>query len=99
MADNGIEVFAAFTAKDGHQQELKTVLAAMAEEARSDAGCLRFDLLQNLEDDHDFMFAEMWESVEALADHRAMPYLNGYRDQRAPHLARKPVVRKWVPAD
>jgi quinol monooxygenase YgiN len=96
MEKGKIEVFGTFIAKDGHQEDLKAVLAEMAGEAKHDPGCLRFDLLQNPEDDKQFMFSELWESETALAEHLKMPYLPRYRERRTPFLAGGPEISKWT---
>ena len=95
MSKTEIAVFGTFTAKNGHQEDLKAVLAAMAGEAKNDPGCLRFDLLQNPENDNVFMFAEVRENEAAVAAHLNMPYLPKYREQRAPFVAAGPEVTKW----
>ena len=95
MEKGKIAVFGTFTAKDGHQEDLKEVLAEMAGEAKNDPGCLRFDLLQSPGNDRIFIFSELWENEAAVAGHLEMPYLPGYRARRAPFLAAGPEVTRW----
>ena len=99
MEKGKIAVFGTFTAKDGHEENLKSVLVEMAGEAKKDVGCLRFDLLQSPENNKIFMFSELWESETAVAEHLKMPYLLKYRERRAPFLAEGPEVTQWKVID
>jgi quinol monooxygenase YgiN len=95
MAEKKVVVLARFKARAGAQEQLKSILQQMAQEAANDRGCLRFDLVQNEKDDTLFMFSECWTSQQDLENHLKMPYISVYRDKRRPFLDGDPEVTTW----
>ena len=99
MSNTRVALFVTFKAKQGRQHDLKAALAEQAAASRNDAGCQILDLLQSVDDDHTFMFSEVWESEAALDAHRVLPYLAAYRERRTPLLAAEPTRTKWTVVD
>lgn len=46
----------------------------------NEPGCVHFDVNQDLADDHEFVFYELYESEEAVAAHRATPHFAAWRE-------------------
>ena len=91
-----ITVFAVFKSKPGSGEMLYEQLRAMADEARNDPGCLKFECKRSLDDDGSFLFHEEWASRADLENHQTMPYLAKYRKARAPFLDGDPMVSRWL---
>ncbi len=70
-------MIATFLAAPGREEELESVLRALLEPTRREAGCLRYDLLRSFPGvtPVEFVFVEEWASVEALDAHGKMPHL------------------------
>jgi quinol monooxygenase YgiN len=63
---------------------------------RAEAGCIQYDLMQNVEDPVDFTFYEEWASAEALAAHAASAHLARSRPLLDGHLAVPTDVRRYT---
>lgn len=50
-------------------QEVKDILVGLIEPTRREAGCILYELLQDLEDPAEFCFVEEWESGPHLEAH------------------------------
>lgn len=76
-----VHVIATFTAAPGREDELEKILLEMLAPTRSEAGCIRYDLLRSLKgvSPVEFTFVEEWESVQALDAHGRTPHLQGLR--------------------
>jgi quinol monooxygenase YgiN len=96
MAERELVVLARFKARDGAQEQLKSILRQMAREAANDKGCLRFELVQSKKDNALFMFSECWASQQDLENHLNMPYISLYRDKRRPFLDGDSEVTSWL---
>jgi quinol monooxygenase YgiN len=63
---------------------LEEFLAAIEENAERSAtdepGCLYFDVVQALDDDHHFVFYELYADEDAVAAHRAAPHFARWRE-------------------
>jgi len=69
--------------------ELRALLAGLVEPTRREAGCLRYVLLQDLEDPAVFFFSEEWESHAALDAHLASAHVAAALE-RIPDLLAEP---------
>src|SRR5688572_4030272 len=56
-------------------EELRTLLMKLLVPTREEPGCLRYDLLQNLQDPTDFTFVEEWRDEAAVAAHMTRPHV------------------------
>jgi quinol monooxygenase YgiN len=50
-------------------EKVRSVLIKLVEDARNDEGCLKFKLFENINDNSQFTFIEVWENEEAFEDH------------------------------
>jgi len=63
------------------QKQAEAGLRLLAEQTRSEPGCIRFEIRQNLKEPHKFTLWECWENRQALADHFEMPHTKAYLAQ------------------
>jgi quinol monooxygenase YgiN len=96
MTEKNITVMAKFKAKPGMETELEKIMKELANEARNDPGCLKFEVLQAKDDSVHFMYREVWASQKDIENHLAMSYLPVYREKRAPFLDGDPEVNSWI---
>ena len=82
-----VTVLALFKAKSGLEEEVKRELMALQGPARSEEGCINYDLHQSKENPSRFMFYENWKSQEDLDKHLQMPYLKAFREKAGDLLA------------
>ena len=67
-----------------------------AEHSENDEpGCLRFDVLQDSEDQHKFYYYEVYKDEAARMAHRETPHFKKYATESADMMA-SPVVRHMV---
>jgi len=66
-----------------HPDVVERLKPAMLENAASsvqEEGCLQFDVIVSQDDEHTFIFYEVYKNEEALASHRQTPHFLAYRD-------------------
>jgi quinol monooxygenase YgiN len=64
----------------GMLEEFTAAIATNAERSFADEpGCLYFDVVQDLADDHHFVFYELYSDEDAVAAHRAAPHFAQWR--------------------
>ena len=64
----------------GRLDEFTKAIATNAERSSTDEpGCLYFDVVQDLADDHHFLFYELYADEDAVAAHRAAPHFAQWR--------------------
>ena len=85
-------VTAIIRAKAGKETDLKQALVAMVAPTHREAGCLNYELHQDLEDPALFVFHENWTSKAHLDAHLASPHLNTFRAQADDLLAGPPKI-------
>ena len=68
MADK-ISVVAQIRAKSGHENEVRTMMAALPGPSRREDGCIRYDVLEDAHYPGSFFTYEEWESEAALEKH------------------------------
>lgn len=91
-----VRVVARVMSKPDSVEHVRTVLSAQVWPTRTEAGCLQYDLMQNVADPTDFTFYEEWESVEHLAAHAASAHLARSRPLLEGHLALATDVRRYT---
>jgi quinol monooxygenase YgiN len=96
MSAMRLMVTAIFKSKPGGEEQLYEQLCGLAEKARKDPGCLKFECKRNRDNKGVFMFHEEWQSQADLEHHLKMPYLVQYREARAPYLDGDPQVNFWL---
>lgn len=70
-----VRVVARLLARPDTVPQLRDVLTALLEPTRHEAGCLRYELLQNLADPTDFTFVEEWRTQQDVAQHMKTPHV------------------------
>ena len=89
--------------KPEHAAEFLEVVRHDAEHSENDeAGCLRFDVLQDRDDPNRFYFYEVYRDEAAFAAHRETPHFKFYFEKTQPWLASPPERRfgkNLIPAD
>jgi quinol monooxygenase YgiN len=78
-----VVVVAHFTAQQGKEGELLDLLHSLLEPTRKEAGCIRYELNQEIENPRAFTFAEKFASREAFDAHVKMPYVARFAEQSA----------------
>ena len=69
MSKTTLRVVARLAAFPDKVAELKSLLLSIIEPTRKEAGCIKYELLQNQADPTDFTFVEEWESADLLELH------------------------------
>jgi len=67
MRTQQVQVLGRVIALPDKVEQLGVILRGLVEPSRTHAGCLRYELTQNLANPTEFVFVEVWES-EALLD-------------------------------
>lgn len=81
MSSTTVHLIVPFHAKAGCEQALADVLAGLIEPTRAEAGCIRYELLQGVEDPAKLFFVEEWQDEDALEAHRNSPHLQAAVEQ------------------
>jgi quinol monooxygenase YgiN len=68
-----------FTVKKGFIEDVKRALINILEPTRDEAGCLLYELHQDLNDPSIFMFYEVWETVDHWKAHDHQPHIEAFR--------------------
>ena len=82
-----IHIIARFTAKPESVAALRTLLVGMLAPTRQEAGCIRYELLNNRNDPTDFTFVEEWADQAAIDAHMQTPHLKAVLVDSAPLVA------------
>jgi quinol monooxygenase YgiN len=89
--------------KPEHVSEFLEVVRYDAERSEEDEpGCLRFDVIQDLEDPSRFFFYEVYRDEAAMEAHRETPHFKFYVEKGRPWLAAPPerrVGKNVIPSD
>ena len=90
-----VVVVAQIRAREEFIKEVERASLQLIAPARSEEGCLNYDLHRNADDPALFMFHETWASREALDRHLRMPYLDGFDEQTEGMLAAEVEITFW----
>lgn len=71
-------VIAVLKCKTEHIETVKKGLQGLVAPTLQEAGCLKYDLHQDLEDPNTFIFVEEWESAEHLKQHGASDHIKAF---------------------
>jgi quinol monooxygenase YgiN len=77
---------AEFRAKEGKTEELLDALHRLMEPTHKEAGCIRYELNQRVDDPRWITFIEKWKDRKIFDEHCAMPYITDYFDNVRPGL-------------
>jgi quinol monooxygenase YgiN len=90
-----LHVIALIKAKPEHADTVREVLLGYIEPTRAEAGCLVYELLQNIADASQFTFVEEWSDAAALEAHSRSPHLTAGRQKLAGLTERPNEVLKY----
>ena len=91
-----VRVVARLVSKPDKVEELKAILLSIVEPTRKEAGCKRYELLQNSGDPTDFTFVEEWESGAALDAHMGQPHLGAALAKARDLFGGAPDIRRYT---
>ena len=75
-----IALIVSLQVRPGQREEFLAAIGENAERSFTDEpGCLHFDVTEDLEDDHHFVFYELYADEPAIAAHRAAPHFADWR--------------------
>jgi len=98
MSEGAVHVVAVFSVKpeqvDAFKAEAKRTLV---EPTVKEAGCIRYELCQDLAEPNRFAMIECWESEQALQAHLAQPSLQQAVARLAPMASASPSVQRFRP--
>lgn len=90
-----IHVIARHFARPETVDEVRRILLSLIDSSRAEPGCLKYELLQNVDDPTDFTFVETFASKEALTVHAAAPYIAGLAPRLKDLVARPSEVFRY----
>ena len=61
-----------------YAERLKPAMLQNAAQSVQEENCHQFDVIVSKDDEHTFMFYEVYENEQALADHRQTPHFLNY---------------------
>ena len=61
-------------------EQLKPAMLENAAHSAQEEGCRQFDVIVSQDDEHAFMFYEVYKDEQALASHRQTPHFQKYWD-------------------
>jgi quinol monooxygenase YgiN len=82
--DEQLVVIAQFEAKPGKEDKLEELFRSLVPSTRSEQGCLRYELNQDIDYPHRFRFAEKFQDEGALQAHGKAPHVQRFLDSVSP---------------
>lgn len=79
---------AQFVAKPGKETELLHALSTLLASTRAEAGCIDYELHQNVEHPGQFTMFECFKSKEDFDFHSIQPYLKHFRETAKDYIER-----------
>ena len=76
---SNVHVIARHWARPETVEEVRQILLSLIQPSRAEPGCLKYELLQQINDPTDFTFVETFANEEALKLHAAAPYIAGLK--------------------
>lgn len=80
-------LIAEISAADGNAEQIRNHLAGIVERTRGEDGCLRYELVQDLDDDNRIILTEEWRDQSSLDAHLAQDHVRSVFQSVAPLLA------------
>lgn len=87
-----IIITAVFKPKENVEDQLLMELKKVQKASREEAGCLKYDLHQSI-DDHTFVFHEAWKDKDALDSHIQSKHYQEYRENTADLVSTREVYK------
>ncbi|KUH38124.1 MULTISPECIES: putative quinol monooxygenase [Streptomyces] len=82
-----VMVIAESNAVEGKADQVRSLVESVVERTRAEDGCLRYELLRDLDDDHHIILIEEWRDQAALDAHLASEHLITLFQEMMPLLA------------
>lgn len=79
-------VIATFTIKPDSLEHVMEAAMPCIIATRAEAGCVSYELNQNLTDKNELVFVERWENRSALDAHFKTPHIAAWRDAGAKYI-------------
>ncbi|MBW4570858.1 MAG: antibiotic biosynthesis monooxygenase [Tolypothrix carrinoi HA7290-LM1] len=95
MTNKTIRVVARLIAVPEKVEALKAVLLQLIEPTREEAGCIKYELLQNDSDPTDFTFVEEWASHQVLDTHLVCDHFNTAAAKLEGLVVAEPDIRRY----
>ena len=70
--------------REEHVEKFRAITLQNAEASRREEGCVRFDVIQQIDDPTRFTFIEMFKSEEAGAVHRETSHFKKWLEEAVP---------------
>ena len=90
-----IHVVARHFAKPETVDEVRRLLLELIAPSRAEAGCVKYELFQDVDNPTDFTFVETFASDEALKIHAAAPYIAGLAPKMKDLVTKPAEVSKY----
>jgi predicted O-methyltransferase YrrM/quinol monooxygenase YgiN len=97
LTSSAVHVVARHFARPETVADVHAMLIELIPLSRAEAGCLKYELFQNVSDPTDFTFMETFAGEAALAAHAAAPYVAGLQARLQPLIAKPSDVRVYRP--
>ena len=95
MAQDSIKIVARIIATADCVDRVRSILLAVVEPTRREAGCISYALLQNRTDPADFTFVEEWVSDAAIDAHLKSEHVTRALAHLAGLLSVPPDIRRY----
>ena len=82
-----IQILAEMEVKETDRSALLELMRHLVTESRKEAGCLRYDFVEQLDNPLSFVVVETWKSQAAIDEHNATPHFAKLGDFFAKHPA------------
>jgi len=73
-----IKIVATLAVQPTHRAELLAVFRNLVAKSRAEAGNLRYDLHQDMQNENRFVFVETWQDQAAVDSHNASSHFQGF---------------------
>lgn len=71
-----------------------SLFLAYVEPSRAEEGCIAYHMLRDAQDPCLFIFYEVWQSREHLAQHSDLPHMREFQQRRMEYLSREFEIRE-----
>ena len=95
MANDSIRVIARIVARSETVKETQAVLQGLVDPTRREAGCVRYELMQNRQNAAEFTFVEEWANETALNAHFTTEHVKAAFAKVPALLAEPPDIRQY----
>ena len=94
MAEN-IRVIARIVSKPDKVEDTRALMTGLAGDTRREAGCVRYEVMQNRANPTEFTTFEEWKDEAAIGAHMASPHIAAAFAKAPALLAEPPDIRQY----